>query len=525
MAVLVLADRGQAEQKVLLNLWRRLRHQSRAAAVTTPQSLAAAAAAASRWEQAMALSAQFLAQLGPEPMPAAVQDGGGALAVVDFRQPESLREMLAQWLTGALQQPSSAAAPTPAGAHASNPTALSPVLLWALVQGLGFAVELAAAHPLSPREAARLLVAVERLLADHHRTLDDAALGLCLRAYGALCPLARADPAVDAAAAPLRDRLPLLRPFLARAAAEERTLGGGEEPSLLSATGTEALAAFKAPSAALLSALGALVKESWEGGGAVGYLGVQGHDQAQRLSPRLHALPALRALAAAHALAHAKGCRGSSMPDPPLLRASLDAGAGAAGYRDRQAAGLRLLAPCFLDAYLSHDLGGDAFLPLLEGRETAFLAGWIGLTLESAAWVGGRGSGGHRRRGKDEAFAEGGASSFLPEHYLQRRYWAYTARLLPHLAARAARAGAPALQQHQQQRQQQQPQGRGPPGTSSSSNNSSSRQWGRTTRCAPCWTGRGWARTSPSRRRTSCRPPRATTPRRRSGTWPCGARC
>jgi len=436
LALLVLVDKGDAEQKVLLNFWRRLKH-------FTSSCSARGDGGVQNAEASLALSVQFLALIGPS-----TEEN------IDFLHYESLLDSLWQWFGVLGKMTTTAPRPmssfTTSNIRINNFTGIqdvaagnqrySPVVLWSLLQGLAFAVQLSCTFPFPPSHVAKLLGTVEGLLTQY-RELDDAALGLLLRMYRCVCPLRKVTLLRDVSVIPLFEKVPLFASLVK--GARNHTFDSG---TLLVSTscnrggenGREEQEIFasqmSAPSTDLLQALGRLTKECWEVGG--------GNDNAMDPSPvpstapylmsasrrvhkHLHSLPALQALAAAHALTHAKGLKA---PDFPLLRASLES--GTATYCDRQTKFLRFLAPCYYNAYLAYDL---PCFPSLEGREYPVLAAWIGLTLEGASWVEAGGaaliSTMNIMGRADVDLGNGGMSDIFPERYLMQWYWPFTIRL------------------------------------------------------------------------------------------------
>jgi hypothetical protein len=436
LALLVLVDKGDAEQKVLLNFWRRLKH-------FTSSCSARGGGGVQDAEASLALSVQFLALIGPS-----TEEN------IDFLHYESLLDSLWQWFGVLAKMTTTAPRPmasfTTSNININNFTGIrdvaggnqrySPVVLWSLLQGLAFAVQLSCTFPFPPSHVAKLLGTVEGLLTQY-RELDDASLGLLLRIYRCVCPLRKVTLLRDVSAIPLFEKVPLFASLVKGArnlTFDSGTLlvstscnrGGGngrEEQELFASQ-------MSAPSIDLLQALGRLTKECWEVGGGndnamdpspVPSTGPYLMSTSRRVYKHLHSLSALQALAAAHALTHAKGLKA---PDFPLLRASLES--GTATYCDRQTKFLRFLAPCYYNAYLAYDLPS---FPSLEGREYPVLAAWIGLTLEGASWVE---SGGaalistmNIMGRADVDLGNGGMSDIFPERYLMRWYWPFTIRL------------------------------------------------------------------------------------------------
>jgi len=442
LALLVLVDKGQAEQKVLLNFWRRLKQF--ASSCPSGGGEGGKGGCGRDVEAALALSVQFLALIGPS--------GDDK---IDFLHYPSLLDTLWQWFATLAKMASvttsnSSSSSSSGGGDGGSGKRYSRVALWSMLNGLTFAFQLSCTFTFPPEQVSKLLSVLGGLLGQY-REMDDATLGLLLRAYRCLCPLRKVSLSQHPSARPLLEQVPLFASLVKGQEAKDDGVGllwtsssaasgGGGGEGVKGEEAREFAAFLPVPEPELLQALGTLTKESWEtGSGSNSVLApltdAPSCSSLRLLHMHLHALPALRAVAAAYALAHAKG---EKPPDLPLLRASLDA-TEAASYRDRQSGMLRLLAPCFYDAYLVYDL---PCFPALEGREYPVLAAWIGLTLEGAAWVGAGKLGGSSSSSSSSSscatisMVKGGEMvEISPGRYLKRRYWPFTIRLLTCLAS------------------------------------------------------------------------------------------
>jgi hypothetical protein len=381
MVVLLLAERGQADQRVLLNFWRRLKELYPAKRAEGYEELPPS------WALGAALAIQFLAHLEPS-----------THADPDFLHASSMLDALKEWLAAVLPR-------LPAVGSVRNPP-----LEWTCVLGTALLHEMAARFDMGADMQAVAGRAVLR-----YRELADAPLSLVLQVYELGCPLGTAPaPLADS---PLLTALPGMPRLLERrkgvldpAGQPREVLAGQRQPV---GRGGGGATVRREEATDVLTALMSMVKEAWQSASATAeVLAVGDRQEAAGTTQRRwhrHAVAALRALAAALASGRAGGVR--DLPPLAILAASLDS--DPATFRDPRCATLRLLGPALFDAHMAFDPSPRLSMPLGRGRhadEWDALACWVSLTLEASSWPS---SGGTQVRA-----------------HVWRQYWALTARLV-----------------------------------------------------------------------------------------------